>query len=430
MWALVDCDNFFCSCERVFRPDLEGHPVVVLSNNDGCVVARSREVKAMGVKMGMPYFKLLEEYPRSGITAFSSNYELYADMSARVMSVLREAAPEMVQYSIDESFLRLDGMDLATLKVWGEALAAKVRRWTGIPVSMGIASSKTLAKAASKYAKKYPGYRRCCFIATEEQRRKALAGFPAADVWGIGRRIARQLEAYGLATALQFADLKRSWVRTKFHVTGERTWGELNGEDLLAPDPIEHTRQSIMTSRSFPGMIDKLEGVRTHVANFAARCAAKLRRQKSVAGIVSVFVSSNSFRTDLEQYHNMASRQLDTPTSSTIDLVKTACSVLDLIFKPGILYKRAGVMVTDIRSGEVVQPDLFTFDAGEHRRNRNISQSIDRINAHLGADTVVLASQMYPEKSPEGKNRRYVDSINRALKSPDYTHKPDSFKLK
>ncbi len=239
MWALVDCDNFFCSCERVFRPDLNGKPVVVLSNNDGCVVARSREAKAMGIKMGLPYYQMLEQYPNSGITAFSSNYKLYGDLSARIMAILREDAPNAHQYSIDEAFLDLEGMDDSTLKEWGEKLALKIKKWTGVPVSIGIAKTKTLAKVASKYAKKYPGYHKCCFIRTDEQRMKALRVFDVCDIWGIGRRIGKSLAMSGVTTAWEFSKKSRVWVKHKYHLPAARTWLELNGISVVGIDEME-----------------------------------------------------------------------------------------------------------------------------------------------------------------------------------------------
>lgn len=430
MWALVDCDNCFCSCERVFRPDLEGVPVVVLSNNDGCVVARSREAKALGIKMGLPYYQLLEQYPNLGIVAFSSNYTLYGDMSARVMSVLRDAAPELIQYSIDEAFLNLEGMNPYMLKEWGEELAKRVRRWTGMPVSIGIAPTKTLAKVASKYAKKYPGYRKCCVIRDDEARRKALAGIEAEDVWGIGRRIAAKLLYEGCRTALDFAELPRERVRKKYHVTGERTWLELNGENAVALDDFDVEKKSIMTSRSFPGMITDYADLATHVANYAARCAEKLRRQRSVCGMVTVFVQSNRFREDLDQYGNSGYWQFPTPVDSTHELIEAALRVLEAIWRKGIFYKRAGVMVSDISTGRVIQPDLFYYDAEQRLRYNTISEAIDEINRRLGKDTVVLAAQQYREKGEDGKNKKFTSAIKRALKSPDYTTRPDDFRVK
>lgn len=429
MWALVDCDNFFCSCERVFRPDLEGKPLVVLSNNDGCVVARSAETKRMGVKMGLPYYQLLQQHPNSGIIAFSSNYTLYGDMSARIMAILRAEAPEVLQYSIDEAFMNLEGMDHLDLKSWGEALVTKVKKWTGMPVSLGIAPTKTLAKMASRYAKNYPGYRKCCVMASDEQRIKALQLFEVGDVWGIGRRIAKSLNTAGVMTALGFSQMRREVVRKRYHVTGERTWMELNGIPAIDVDAMEVTKKSIMTSRSFPEMITEFEGLATHVANYAARCAAKLRRQKSVCALVSVFVQSNHFREDLMQYDNSAYFLFTTPTSTTTEIVTASHKILASIFRKGIHYKRAGVMVSDISSAEAIQPDLFDFDPERAQKYRSVSEAIDEINRVLGADTVILASQQYSAKDTSGKNVKFVQAIRRSLKSPDYSTRPSDFPL-
>lgn len=430
MWALVDCDNFFCSCERVFRPDLRRTPLVVLSNNDGCVVARSAETKAMGVKMGLPYFQLLQQYPGSGIVAFSSNYRLYGDMSARVVSILRSEAPEIIQYSIDEAFMNLSGMEAAVdLKAWGEQLAAKVRRWTGIPVSIGIAPTKTLAKVASRFAKRYPGYRKCCLIGSDEQRVAALRLFEVGDVWGIGRRIARSLESRGVKTAYDFTLKPRLWVRRLYHVTGERTWEELRGRSAIDLREMDVTKKSIMTSRSFPGMITSLDDLQSHVANYAARCAAKLRRQGSVCQTVSVFIQSNHFRPDLPQYDMGGMFTFTTATATTIEIVDTALRILTGIFRPGISYKRAGVMVSEITSDGAIQPDLFEYDPDRALKFRSVSEAIDAINARLGADTVILGAQQYRETDASGKHIKFTSAIKRSLKSPDYTASPDDFKI-
>ncbi|MDE6127527.1 MAG: Y-family DNA polymerase [Muribaculaceae bacterium] len=430
MWAVVDCDNFFCSCERVFRPELNGRPVVVLSNNDGCVIARSREAKEMGVKMGLPYYQMLQQFPASGITAFSSNYELYGDMSARVMSVLRMEAPSVRQYSIDEAFLDLAGMEHFDLKAWGEQLALKIRRWTGIPVSIGIGATKTLAKVASRFAKTYPGYRKCCMIATEEQRLTALGLFEVGEVWGIGRKLVKSLAAYGIVTALELTRRSRGWVRSKYGVTGERTWTELRGGNAIELDDLDTKKNSITTSRSFPEMVSDPGELRTHIANYAARCAAKLRMQRSVCSKVSVFVQSNHFRDDLRQYDNFTSYTFTTPTNTTTEIVSAAQCVLSAIFRSGIRYKRAGVMVSEISSDEAVQPDLFEFDPDMARRYRSVSEAIDEINRRLGADTVVLAAQQYSGKGADGKNVKFSGAIRRTLKSPDYSTNPSDFPVK
>lgn len=422
MVGLIDCDNFFCSCERVFRPDLIGKPVVVLSNNDGCVVARSKEVKAMGISDCMPYYQLLERYPDAGIVAFSSNYTLYGDMSARVMAVLREYVPDVIQYSIDEAFLDLRGLEYVDLKKWGEELCRKVQKYTGLPVSLGIASTKTLAKVASRYAKKYPAYNKCCMIATDEQREKALKLFPVGDVWGIGRRISRSLEYFGITTAYDFTQRSKSWVRSKFHVTGERTWAELRGESVIDIDDLDGTeKKTIMTSRSFPGMLTEIEDLRSHVANYAARCSMKLRRQGSACSLVTVFVQSNHFREDLPQYDNSASYSFMTATDTATEIVNIALCILDRIFRPGIHYKRAGVMVSGLMPACAVQPDLFTYNPEQRMKFRNISAAVDTINSRIGADTIVLGSQQYREKGTDGKSIKFVNAIRRALKSPDYS---------
>lgn len=429
MIGLIDCDNFFCSCERVFRPDLVRRPVVVLSNNDGCVVARSREAKAMGVPEGMPYYQLRERWGEDAVVAFSSNYVLYGDMSGRVMAVLRDAVPEVVQYSIDEAFLCLDGMERGCdLKRWGEELCARVERWTGLPVSLGIAPTKTLAKVASRFAKRYPGYRKCCVISGEAQRESALRLVGVGDVWGIGWRMCRTLAPFGIATAYDFASLPRGWVRSHFHVTGERTWRELRGESVIDIDAMDGVeRKSIMTSRSFPGMLTDIVDLRAHVANYAARCAMKLRRQRSVCSLLTVFVQSNRFRDDLPSYANSVSVPFATPTSTTPELVGASLHGLEAVFRSGIHYKRAGVMVSGISDGRLVQPDLFTFNPERSSRLMKVSEALDRVNARMGADTVVLAAQQYRGRDADGRPVRFAGAIRRAFKSPDYTTELGAF---
>ncbi len=430
MVGLIDCDNFFCSCERVFRPDLARTPLVVLSNNDGCVVARSKEVKAMGIPEGMPYYQLRQQYPNAGIVAFSSNYALYGDMSSRIVSILREEAPDVIQYSIDEAFLDLRGMEHMDLHEWGVRLCRKVLKYTGMPVSLGIASTNTLAKMASKYAKKYEGYRKCCLIGTEEQREKALRLFPVRDVWGIGRRIGRQLEYVGVATAYDFASLPKDYVRRRFHVTGERTWKELHGLPCIEVDGLDGvTKKTIVTSRSFPEMITDLADLRSHVANYAARCALKLRRQGSVCAMVTAFIQSNRFREDLEQYDNSGTATFTTPTSTTSEIVGVAMEILERIFRRGVHYKRAGIMVSGISSAREIQPDLFEYDPEMSRRLVDISSAIDRINGRHGADTVMLGAQQYRDRGEDGKSVKFVNAIRRAMKSPDYSTTLDTLSV-
>ena len=402
MYGIIDCDNCYVSCERVFRPDLKDKPVVVLSNNDGCVVARSNEAKKMGIKAGTPYFQLAEQFPNQKIVVFSSNYELYGELTSRVVSIIRKEAPAYFRYSIDECFVYLDGMEHLDLKAWGEELHKKIKRNVGMPVSIGLAPNKTLAKMASHFAKKYQGYRHCCMIDSDDKRIKALKLYPIDEVWGIGRRYAARLEALGVKTAYDFAEHNQSWVRATFNnIVIERTWRELNGEDCV-PNEEMAKKKSICTSRSFNGMITDLDGLRTHVSNYAARCAEKLRQQGTVASIVGVFLNTNAFREDLPQYWNFQEMRLITPSSSTITIVKAANEVLQNLYRQGYHYKKAGVIVMGIGPNSPIQQDLFDTNAEQFEKMKRLDAVIDRINKVNGTETIVLGSQQYTQK--DGNN--------------------------
>ena len=421
MYAIVDCDNCFVSCERVFRPDLEGKPVVVLSNNDGCVVARSNEAKKLGIKEGTPYFKLADEFPGVKIEALSSNYTLYGDISARIMAIIRMYAPQVEVYSIDEAFCNLTGMEQThDLKKWGEELSARILKWVGMPVSIGIAPTKTLAKVASRYAKTYAGYRKCCVIDSEEKRRKALAGIPPEKIWGIGRAYEAKLKFYGCKTALDVADKPEGWIRMLFPLPFENTWRELNGVSCIE-NIVADTKKSICTSRSFPGMITDRESLRTNISNYACRCAEKLRRQHTVCNIVTVFIATNWFRKDLEWYQGMINVTLHTASSSTTDLVAAASGAMDRIFREGLSYKRAGVIVSGITPDSAVQLDLFLSDEERRKRLDSISRTADSINRRMGTETVVLAAQQYPADPKTGKAPHFKDAILHNLRTPCYT---------
>ena len=422
MFAIVDCDNCFVSCERVFRPDLNGKPVVVLSNNDGCVVARSNEAKALGIKAGTPYFQLKDLFPGQEIAVFSSNYELYIDMTDRVMSLIRQEVPEFYRYSIDEGFCMLDGMNYLDLKEWGEKLHQTIKRCTGMPVSIGIAQTKTLAKMASHYAKKYPGFNHCCYIDNIERRNKALELYPIEELWGIGRQYAKRLQAESVKAAYDFAMKPKSWVRATFNVVVERTWRELNGDDCV---PLEDLgkKKSICTSRSFPGMVPDFEPLRTSISNFAAHCAEKLRKQQSAASIVSVFIDTNHFREDLPQYWNWAQESLLTPTSSTQDIVQCALRCTQRIFRQGYQYKRAGVVVAGICPDTAVQTNFIDYDSERYEKKKRLDEAIDKINRMNGSETIVLGSQQYTAKDGKGKAGVFRDSIKHDFRSPSYTTK-------
>ena len=372
MYGIIDCDNCYVSCERVFRPDLNDKPVVVLSNNDGCVVARSNEAKALGIKAGTPYFQLAQQFPNQKIAVFSSNYELYGELTGRVVSLISKEVPAYFRYSIDECFVYLDGMEHLDLKRWGEELHKKINQYVGMPVSIGLAPNKTLAKMASHFAKKYRGYRHCCMIDTDEKRQKALRLYPIEEVWGIGRRYAARLQSLGVHTAYDFAVHHQDWVRQTFNnINLLRTWRELNGEDCVPNEQLA-TKKSICTSRSFSGMISDYDTLRTHVANFASRCAEKLRMQKTTASIVGVFVNTNIFREDLAQYWNYQETRLVTPANSTIGIVQAATDVLQRIFRQGYQYKKAGVIVMGIGADSPLQQDLFDLNAEQIQKMRRL----------------------------------------------------------
>lgn len=421
MYAIIDCDNCFVSCERVFRPDLNGRPVVVLSNNDGCVVARSNEAKRLGIKEGMPYFKMRQQFGEEQVVAFSSNYELYGELTGRVVSIVKQEAPQYFRYSIDECFAYLHGMDHLDLKRWGEELHVRIRRSVGMPVSIGIANTKTLAKVAARFAKRYPGYRHCCLIDDEEKRHKALELTSIEDVWGIGRRYAKRLDGLGVKTALAFAEKPATWVNATFNnISIYRTWAELCGDDCV-PNEKMAPKQSIVTSRSFSGMISEYDELKVHVSNFAARCAEKLRRQHSVATVVGVFLGTNRFREDLSQYWNFKEQRILTPTSSTITLVQLASSLLAEVYRVGYQYKKAGVVVMGVEPDDAVQTDLFDIPAERISKLRQLDAVVDRLNRVNGTETVVLGAQQYWQKAAGGKADKFANVIRHDFRSPNPT---------
>jgi DNA polymerase V len=421
MYGIIDCDNCYVSCERVFRPDLEGKPVVVLSNNDGCVVARSNEAKALGIKEGTPYFQMQQQFPNQEIAVFSSNYELYGDLTSRVVMIISQEAPAYFRYSIDECFVYLDGMERVNLQQWGEHLYQRIRRSVGLPVSIGLAPNKTLAKIASKLAKKFEVYRHCCIIDNDDNRIAALKWLPVEDVWGIGRRYAAKLQALGCRTAYDFAQHHRDWVRLTFNnINIVRTWQELNGEDVVPNEELTK-KKSICTSRSFNGMISDKDQLRTHISNYASRCAEKLRRQDTVASVVGIFVSTNPFREDLLQYWKYQELRLITPTNSTIPIVQAATELLDSLFIQGLQYKRAGVIVNGISPSSPLQQDLFDVDAGQIRKLKKLDAAVDLINKRYGSETVVIGAQQYTKPHGEGKADVFADAIKHDHKSKNPT---------
>lgn len=418
MFALVDCNSFFCSVEKVFHPGLDGRPVCVLSSNDGCIVALTPEAKAVGLHRGDPIFKMKDIVEKHQVILFSTNMPLYAAMSRRVTSILRLSVHHVENYSIDESFCDLksfgEHFDLTRLM---REVRQRIKLWTDIPVSIGIAPSKTLAKMGSKFAKQYQGYRGVCMIDTEEKRRKALEIFALSDVWGIGRRTLEVLNYYGVHTPLQFADKKESWVRAHFHQPGVQTWMELNGIPCIDTSEVIRN-QNICTSRSFGDMVSDLPSLKASVASFASSCANKLRGQQSVCQSVTVFVSSNSFRTDLPQYGNAATVLLATPTADTLEINKAAMQCLESVYLPGIMYKKSGVLLGKISPAYPAQMELFNSPVRRMRRE-NLMHALDDINQRYGAKTLHLAvedcgHQPWHVKC-EHRSPNYLTDINEIL---------------
>lgn len=414
MYALVDCNNFFVSCERVFQPQLEGKAVVVLSNNDGCVVARSNESKAMGIKMCTPFYQVRHLVERGELIACSSNYTLYGDLSARVMSILSDTVPKIEIYSIDEAFLVLDGIAPENIPRLCRDLIYKVRKWVGIPVSIGVAPTKTLAKIASHFAKTYKGYNGLCMMETEEKRIKALSLTPVREVWGIGRRLSVRMESMGIRTALDFTARPADWVKKHFMLHGERTWLELQGQ-VCVEEERPDKRKSICTSRSFAEMITDEGQLSAQVSDFAAKCAQKLRKEHTAASQISVFLHTNRFREDLGQYCPMRSMRLPVAVSSTQEIVSAAISLLHDIYRPGFMYKKAGVIVDDIVDEDSVQIPIFGYDLSVRQKNDRISHIMDAINGRE-KNLVRLATQrdaLYADGiRSDYRSRRYSTSLD------------------
>lgn len=390
MFALCDCDSFFASCERVFRPELYGKPVVVLSNNDGCIVAMTKEAKLLGLKRGMPFYQVKDLIRANDVSVFSSNYALYGDISSRVMQLLTEEVQDIDVYSIDEAFFDISGFAPERLHEELVRLRAKIYNGIGIPVSIGVGSTRTLAKVASHFAKNYQGYQGVCIIDTDEKRMKALKLFPVDKVWGIGRQFGKRLEYYGVKTAYDFMDLKESFVRREFKLPGVKTWKELQGISCKSVEELPE-KQSICTSRSFAEMITDFDKMTESIANFTASCSRRLRRQGSVAGCVTVFIMTNRFRSEMPQQMESSSIQLITPTDSTMQLTKYAITALKKIWREGYHYKKSGVILTAIYSNKDIQQNLF--DTVDHAKQRRLTQAIDEINQSQGPDAVHLAIQ-------------------------------------
>ena len=405
MIALVDCNAFYASCERVFNPKIENKPVIVLSNNDGCVIARSNEAKALGIKMGEPAFKLKNLIEKYNINVFSTNFALYGDLSKRVMNIMSTEVEKMEIYSIDEAFL--DFSDYASKKR-GLAIREKVKKWTGIPVSVGIAPTKVLAKVAGHIAKKHT--KSGVFIFDDEDLiRRALNFFKVEDLWGIGSNTAKKLKSVGIHTALQFRQCDSSWVKRNLSVNGVRLQKELFGEVCYPIETKIKRRKSICTARSFGSEINKLSKLKEVIGSHANTCATKLRKEKSCCTTVGVFLSTNPFKPQAKQYNPYTVTQLHVPTNDSMEIVKVAIKALESIYRGDCIYKKAGVVVS--RTAPQEQTQLSLFDSLDRGKRENINIAVDKVNSLMGKNKVNLAV--------EGNGRKW--KIKQERLSPCYT---------
>lgn len=414
VFALVDGNNFYVSCERVFNPKLEGRPVVVLSNNDGCAVARSAEVKALGVKMGTPWFQLKDLARKHGIVALSSNYELYADLSNRMMSVLGQFSQDQECYSIDECFLGLSGFERFDLQAYGQQMRRTVKQWVGIPVCVGFAPTKTLAKLANHCAKKgLAGVEGVCDLGhlNERERSRLFSSIPAGEIWGVGRQLSAQLAERGIRTVEALRTANAKTLRREFSVVIERTIAELNGVSCMALDEAVPNKQQIMSSRSFGEYVYDLETLGEATASYIAIAAEKLRRQHSLAGMVQVTIRTNPHKANTPQYQRGLTIPLPEPTDDTLRLTKVARWGLKKIYRPGFAYQKAGVALMDLCDASTFQPSLFSTA----KDNTRLMQVMDRINGVWGRGTLRSAA--------EGIEKSWA--MKRERKSPGYTTRWD-----
>jgi DNA polymerase V len=410
MFALIDCNNFYASCERVFRPDLVGKPVVVLSNNDGCVIARSNEAKAAGVPMGAPAFKYQELFNRHQVHVFSANFALYGDMSHRVMSILNTFCPEIEIYSIDEAFLDFNGFDNIDLQEYGEKIAATVYKFTGLPVSIGFAPTKALSKVANRIAKKFPKETKGVYIIDSDSKRiKALKWLHIEDIWGIGRQLTKRLLATGVKSAYDFTMLNDITIQKQMSIVELRLKKELCGESVIRLEK-RAAKKNIATTRSFEKNYTTFEELKERVVTFSVSCAEKLRKQKSNCRALMVFIHTNGFRKEMPQYSRNIVVKLPFETSSSIEIAHYAVIGLQKIFREGYAYKKAGVIIMDFSPEDTVQTFLFENTNPKHKI---VMQTMDSINNKIGQHKIKLASQ----------DRDRIWKMKQERLSPRYTTK-------
>jgi DNA polymerase V len=388
--ALVDCNNFYVSCERIFRPDLARVPMVILSNNDGCVVSRSNEAKALGIKMGQPWFECKALAEEHGILAMSSNYALYADMSNRVMTILSDFSPQCEVYSIDESFVDLTGMP--KIREVSYAMRERVGMWTGMPVCVGIGPTKTLAKLANHVAKKHPKSKGVFNYnaLTREQKTNLLQHLPVEDVWGVGRKLTKRLASFGVTNALDLREAHIPTLRAEFGVVMEKTQRELQETPCIKLEEVPADKKQIVSSRSFGSMVTDLPVLKDALSTFVANACAKLRAQKSHAAVIQVFLGTNRFRKELPQYAPCLAVPLPYPTNDSLEVNRWAAFLCERMFKPDYQYKRAGIMLSEISSVTHSQGDLLETALAD---NQKLMEALDNLNARYGRGAVKVSTQ-------------------------------------
>lgn len=407
MRGLIDCNNFFVSCERVFNPGLRKRPVVVLSNNDGCIVALSNEAKQLGLKRGNPYFQVKDICDRQDVAVLSGNHRLYGDLSSRVMDVIASVAGDITVYSVDECFINFDGWAPDRLEEAGREIVRRVRRCVGIPTSLGIAPSATLAKIASHFAKRYPAYRAVCIIDNDSRRRRALELTPIDDVWGIGRRLTRRLATYGIRTAADYAAISADDIGKIVNICGENTWRELNGISCIDVESVDTdaSRKQMCCSRTFATNISDYGHLSDAIAYFATTIARRLRKHHCAVGGLTVFLSTNSHRPDLPQYSSSAYVPLPEVTNDTMLLARAAAAALAKVYRRGYGFKRGGILVSNLTEETHIQPSLFA-DSDERDRRARLMKAFDAVNsASATHDRLHIASYMPAESCVRSEHR-------------------------
>ncbi len=409
--ALIDCNNFYASCERIFNPKLIGHPIVVLSNNDGCIIARSKEAKKLGIKMGEPYFKAKNIIEKNNVRVFSSNYSLYGDISQRVMEILSSFASDIEIYSIDEAFLNLNGFENYELNTYCHKIRKIIKKWVGIPVSIGVAPTKTLSKIANLLAKKKLNYNGVCILKNLIEIKNALKLIPIEDVWGIGRKLSLFLKKYNINSAYHFSQMDRGWIRKNMGVVGEKTYLELNGISCLDLDLLPSDKKSCCVSRSFSKPIEKLLDLEESISTYGSRVSEKIREEGLAAESLSVFVLTNHFKRREKQYSNSIKMHLPFPTNNSINIIKSALEGIRKIYRPGYRYKKTGVILYGLSKHNTTK-GLLDYD---REVSDSIMNAVDKINNKYGSSTLKVAS--------EGLEK--VWKMKRANVSPCYTTRFD-----